>query len=550
MPTYVVRSQDWGSMAKLVVVAAFLHLAAAVSQAQWLECRQLPALAVKLNEGLSGRQLLQLLKPAEQSVLAKPAEDQVACLKWLADLYRDAGSYRAEQLYEQAVAMAPENPEVLEAAARYYRTYRGTKGLFAEAEACYLRAERVVAKALAQEVGAAEREYLEELRERIDRGRIELNKREGLGLAIPREPGRGFGVYLGSNLDDGRFPVAHNDLATPANTLLNLDPTFESRDMLRDQDLRRQRSWLRFRSGQRPYWDLAWSTVDGTNVIASQWLPVTFADLEVREVELAVEDTVNLAPTADLLWRAEIHHGTFDVEGPAEETFDRVVASTTWTRNFGRVKADLQLLGAFASIDLGAGATDRDQLGAANLRLLHFRPRKTTDQRLIDPRGYEYSVGYVTRTREYGEDVELVQETFYAGLKLTELLARTDLQLLPNYFRNVVRGKSGEDSSNLEINAILTHRLIDRVNNLRIRQANRPLGLAQWAFNLRVFDEVAFDTLEDFESRGFVASSFVEIFSGPASYSTLILEAAYEVREYHRLHERQELVRFGLRLGF
>ncbi len=538
------------SITRLCAVIVVVPLTASALQAQWLRCRQLSSLGEEVDAGISGQQLALYLKQAEGQVLVQPAEDQVACLKWLADLHRDMGSYHAEQLYQKAVELAPENPEVLEAAATYYRTYRGTKGLFAEAEAYYVRAEQAIETALADATDAEAPEYLDDLRERIHRGRIELNKREGLGLVIPRKPGQKFGLYLGSTIDDGGFPVAHNDLATPANTLLNRNPRFDTTDMLREQDLSRRRTVLRFRAGRLPYLDLAWFTVDGTNVIASQTLPVQFADLEVEEFELALEDTVNMAPVADLLWRVELHHGTFDIEGPPEEAFDRIVASTTWTRSFGRVKADLQLLGAFASIDLEHGGTDRDQLAAANLRLLHFRSRETTKDRLIDPRGFEYSVGYVTRTREFGDDVELVQETFFAGLKLTELFARTDLLILPNFFRNVVRGKTGEDSSNLEVNLILTHRLIDRVNDLQRRQADRPLGLAQWAVNLRLFEELSSEGLDDFESRGFVASSFVELFSSPANRSTLILEAAYEVREYHRLDERQQLARFGLRLGF
>lgn len=550
MPISSLRSRPAGLLIWLGIVMGFVQLTSSPLLSQALACRQLSSIAMKLEGGISRGELIEKLEQAERTVLATPAEQQVACLKWIADLYRDVGSYHAERLYRQVVEMAPDNPEVLEAIARYYRTYRGSKGLYAEAEAYYLRAEQALEPALGKATNTEIRKFLKELRERILRGRIELNKREGLGLAISRRPGQKFGLYLGSRIDDGHFPVAHNDLATPANTLLHRDSRFNTGEILREQGFRRQRTWLRFRSGQRPYFDVAWSTVDGSNVIASQFQPVTFADLEVEEIELAAEDTVNLAPAADLLWRTELHHGRFDVDGPSEEIFDRVVASTTWTRNFGRVKANLQLLGAFASIDLQPAGTDEDRLAAANLRLLHFRPRKTTEKRFIDPRGYEYSVGYVTRTREFGEDVELVQETFFAGLKLTELIPRTDLHVLPNFFRNVARGKPDENSSNLEINVILTHRLIDRVNNLRIKQADRTLGFAQWAINLRLFEEVAFDVLEDFESRGFVASSFVEIFSGPTNLSTLILEAAYEERDYHRLAERHRLVRLGLRLGF
>ena len=73
---------------------------------------------------------------------------------------------------------------MLEAIARYYRIFRGSRGLFAESEMYYLRAESSVTDALrkARAEGSASTRWLEELRETIVRGRIELNKREGLGL--------------------------------------------------------------------------------------------------------------------------------------------------------------------------------------------------------------------------------------------------------------------------------------------------------------------------------------------------------------------------------
>jgi len=512
-----------------------------------LICHHLSHLAADLEADLSRDEMLLKLSRAEFEVLATSREDRVACLKWLADLHRDLGSYHAEELYTRAIAMAPENPELLEAAARYYRNHRGAKGLFAEAERYYLRAEAALEPALS---AAEPSPWLLELRERIVRGRIELNKREGLGLALPGRPGRSFGVYLGQSFDDGAFGVAHNDLATPAQTLLNLDPNFDLRAMLREEDVVRRRTRLRFRSGSRPYWDVAWSSLEATEVIASQTVPVEFADLEVEEAELAVEDTMNLAPAVDFLWRAELRHGDFDVEGPARESFDRLTASTIFTRAFGRVKADLELLGSFSTIDLRPGDTDHDRLAAANLRFLHFRSPKSAERRLIDPRGYEYVAGYVTRNRQFGEDVELVQETFFVGVKLAEIATRTDLQILSNFFRNTVRGRAHEDSSNFELNVILVYRLLDLVNNMKIKQANRSLGLAQWSITARLFLDETPDPLNEFESRGIVLGSFVEIFSGPAHRSTVILEGAYEIRDYPRLDERQMLARFGLRLGF
>jgi hypothetical protein len=124
------------------------------------------------------------------------------------------------------------------------------------------------------------------------------------------------------------------------------------------------------------------------------------------------------------------------------------------------------------------------------------------------------------------------------------------LEILPNFFRNIVRGKEGEDSSSLEANLILTHRIIDLVNDLDRRQSTRPVGLAQWALNLRLFKDFAVSTVSDFESRGLVLGSFVEIFSGPSNRSTVVVEGNYEVREYPQLARREEMLRVSFKLGF
>jgi hypothetical protein len=541
----------------ILVVAAERAAGAATTEVLRTSDVPSPLVCHKLNEEAQRLKVNRedewmLLQSAERALemdSGDVAEDLAACYKWLGDEYRDRGSYRAEKLYLKAVELAPVHPEVLESIAQYYRNFRGSKGLFAEAEYYYLRAEDALVAALQKVEDLVDQDYLLDVRERVIRGRIELNKREGLGLVIPHDQDRRFGLYLGFESETGSFPVAHNDLATPALVLLGIDRGFDPRQMIRSQGLERQRARLRFRPGKYPYWDLAWSSIDGTNVITGQFLPVTFFDIDIDEVEVAIENAVGKAPYGDLLWRVEIRKGSFDVVNLFLEESERLNASITLTRNFGRFKTDLELVGSAASIDTD-GRIDLDLLAAVNLRMVHFRPHIATNLRTIDPRGYEYVAGYVTRQREFGESVELVQETLYAGVKLRDLFQRTDLQILSNFFRNTVRGKGGEDSSNLEANLILTHRIIDLVNNLVRRQSSRPVGLAQWALNLRLFKDFTVSTVSDFESRGLVLGSFVEVFSGPSNRSTVVVEGNYEVREYPHLARREEMLRVSFKLGF
>jgi hypothetical protein len=464
-------------------------------------------------------------------------ETIAVCYAALAEEVREIDTYRAETLFVQAVELAPQNPTVLGAIANFYRIFRGSRGLFAESEGYYLRARSAIEDSLgeARTSDPTSVERLEELRETIIRSRIELNKREGLGLVIPSEPGDALGIYLGTGIEYGQVPVAHNDLATWARGLLNKFPNFDTRSMLREPDRFHQRYRLRVRYGWLPYVDLAWSDLDQSDAIPSDDLPVEFSDFAMNDWEFALEDSVGLAPVGDLFWRLEYRRSKAKSEGSPSDTINRGTVSTTLTRSFGRVKADLDLLGSFATVDLPSGQKDRDRIYAATLRLLHFPELETMERRVIDPRGYEYLLGAV--------------DTFFGGVKLAEVVPRTDLQILTNYFRNNIKGESGKDSSDVEINLIVSHRIIDLVNDMDFRQADRPVGLAQWLVSLRLFEDISTGSLDDFESRGAVVSSSVELFS-PLNRSTAILEPIYEVRHYHHLNRVQHMFRLVFRLGF
>jgi hypothetical protein len=484
-------------------------------------------------------------------------ETTAVCYAVLAEEVRETDTYRAETLFVQAVELAPRNPAVVEAIARFYRIFRGSRGLFAESEDYYLRARDAIEDALgvARESDPASVERLEELREKIIRGRIELNKREGLGLFIPSEPGDALGIYLGIGIEYGQVPVAHNDLATWARGLLNKFSNFDTRNMLREPDRFYQRYRLRARYGRLPYVDLAWSELDQSDAIASGEPPVEFFDFDMNNWEFALEDSVGFAPVGDLFWRLEYRRSKADPEGFPSDTIDRGTVSTTLTRSFGRVKADLDLLGSFATVDVDPRQEDyprrkdRERTYAATLRLLHFPELKTMERRVIDPRGYEYLLGAVHHSREW-DAVDQFQDTFFGGVKLAEVVPRTDLQVLTNYFRNNIKGESGKDSSDVEINLIVSYRIIDLVNDMEFRQADRRVGLAQWLVSLRLFEDISTGSLDDFESRGAVVSSSVELFSGPLNRSTAILEPIYEVRHYHHRNRVQHMFRLLFRLGF
>lgn len=549
-----------GALTFTAVVSILLPVSAAVS----FDCPEPVLFHDHGGPDVPANEMMERLRRLERTTAAGWSSAQKSsCYRMLADHYRENGSFRAEPLYIRAVELSQEQPEsveakelqarMLEALARYYRTYRGSEGLFAESEESYLRAENAIADALdlAGAAGRTPDSTLLRLHEEIRRGRIELNKREGLGLLIPSRPGDRFGVYFGSQIDYGDYPVAHNDLVAELRRALDNDLVFEPRDILRKPSGLGQHHHLRIRFGRYPYFDFGWHNVRLDNAIANDSLPGEFKDFDISEFEVALEDTLGIGPVADVLWRFEYRWGHSSVEEPWEdEDFDRFAGLATLTRSFGRVKANLDLVGSYASVEPRDRAAEDDWIVAAGLRLLHFPDFETTERRVIDPRGYEYVFGFVQHAREYGDDVELVEDTFYGGIKLAEILPRTDATFLSNFFRSAVEGESNRDSSDLELNLILTYRILDFVNNMDFRQAERPVGIAQWGAGIRLFWDVPMQGPDDFASRGLVLNSFVEVFSGPANRSSAILELVYELRNYQRLSEVQHLFRVGFRLGF
>lgn len=522
------------------------------------------AVVVLENAALLGvKDRREALRRIEPTILDVEDDDlRATLLVWAADLHRDIGSYEAERLYEEAARAAPDDPRVLESAGRYFRLFRGKKGLYEEARHFYARGERRVDEEIAelkanlkdenrsdrQDTLAAIQE-LEVLREAIRRGEVELQKREGYALWDPFRSDSGFTASYWTSANSGTFPFPHNELATPTLAILKVDPAFDSINMLRDRRVDRQTHRLRFRAGQLPWLDVFWIGIGETDAIASQTSPVTFSNVQVSELGVALEGDANLAPIGDLLWRAQYSITDFEVENAADEDITRWLGSVVWTRNFGRAKVDLELLGSSATVEPEMAPTDdEDSLYAGTVRV-QYNPQERNYKDRIEPRGYEYAAGVVRHTREFGPSVELFRDVAFASAKIREVLPRTDIEVLPNLFDTRVEGKPDEDSRSLETNVILTHRLIDRVNEVRPHRTDRWLGLAQWSVSARAFDDEALGDLEDFESWGGEVSSFLEIYSGPLSRSTLIFEVAYEYRSYHRLDQEEGYLRFGFSLG-
>ncbi len=536
-----------------------------------LYCPDLALVSEAGGPQVSGHEVMPRLRALmEADAAAWSQVEKASCYKELADDYRDSGSYRAELLYLRAVELGPEHPRLLEAIARYYRTFRGSKGLFAESERYYLRAEDAIQAELGALETAEHREVerlgweceLRRLREEIIRGRVELNRGEGVRLQIPKKARQQWGVYFGSQVDVRRIAVLHKYLAGDARKAINRSglPDANIQDLLRRPKRVGLHGRLRLRYGSLPYLDIGWHRVDVADAIADYTSTGVHTGLKTHELEFAVEDTVGLAPAADALWRLEYRRVTAKEEGKAvAETADRLNAATTVTRSFGRVKADIEFAGSYAWVERRWGSHDSEHMLVAGLRAMHFPRLATTERWTVDPRAQEFKLGYVRERQNYHDSddadtdgilhEEVVSDTIYAGLKLSELLPRTDVAFLANWFETETTGDPGEDNGSVEFNLIFTYRILDWVNDLRIGHASRPVGLAQWAVHLRPFEEVSTHALRAFESRGAVLSSSLELFSGPANRSTAILEASYEVRDYHRLDDVQHLLNVALRLG-
>ena len=467
------------------------------------------------------------------------ASQRGACFKVLADHYLNRRPYLSEALYRMAVEQLPTNIEALVAAGEHFRSYRGDQGLYRDSHAFYRRALAHL------EDTRASTPYQDYLAERVRRGRVELNKRDG--LLILDSPG--LIGHLGASFRGGGRTLGHNDLATPAGTLFGMDSSFSPGQLLRVVEDVEYGGRARLRVGALPLLEFRYAEARREDVRNLEVVPPDFLDTQERAFILALEERRSAGVLGDLRLRAELARVRRAVDASPREKEGRVAGLAVWTRYFGAVKSDLALSAAFARIELG-GESDLEREYAVRAQATYFPPNGLALARAIDPRGFEFTAGWAENEREFGPTVRLKRRTIFGGVELRQLTQRNDLGVLVNWFHNDVQGVGGRDAGNLELNFLWRYRVVDWVNRLRPRQADRALGLAQFTFTARYVEDLSLDGVGRFQSRGIVVGGFAELFIPQGLIGTFLPEFAYELRHYHELGRLAHVARAGIRTGF
>lgn len=243
--------------------------------------------------------------------------DRAVRLCTTAELARRVGDYRAEELYEQAIAAAPDEPGFELWYASYLRGVRGPHApLLERAEVHY---DRALQKLAAVRAAGATRDFDAITEDWIQRGMLTLYQEDGLPLlpkAYPFEPGDGsrVGAFVTlierasmdtadfDTVDDTRrftsellFAQSRQRLGTTVN---NEDRARMVRTPLRWQSLAR----LRLRLPSIGAFDVGYDVVRAYNSQITRFTePTNFGDVEVNTLAVGFNRSIAVGKLFDLM---------------------------------------------------------------------------------------------------------------------------------------------------------------------------------------------------------------------------------------------------------
>ena len=540
---------------------------------------------------------------AEQAIpaVANPLY-AASCYAAIARAAAEDGDYDAERLYLRAAVLAPDDPDILEAVARYYRVYRGSHGLFAESEAFYVRAEQAAleresATSGSESAGADDTVALESIR----RGRIDLVRDEGLGLRIPKGPDEQLGIYAASLFDYGRFTLPQGELVRistqpqptpmpmatlppppiggpsppPVPTVPTVNADANARTAVQDRNHLDLLERVRLRYGKLPYLDVTWarSREDSSAPLMPSPPPtpapgmqppappaLALDDSTRTNVGAAIEDQVAFAPLGDLLWRIEYTHERRKPDSTDANSSDRATASATWTRSLGRFKTDFSAV-AGSSFDgeyIAGGSIHTTQFLDAALEpnpVWSWEPGAFGSAHRLPlsppprPPSNDYMLGYQREEMTTPDGDKVINHIAQVGAHFLDALpARTDLAT--NAFFNMQHPQRvGPDSGNVELHVDLLNRLIDRLLEPDTPRTDRRLATNRASLSLGYLEDLAVRGPDRFESRGMNAGVRLETFSAPLNFGTVVVELSYQLRDYYHIGEVRHVPWVSVRAG-
>jgi hypothetical protein len=419
------------------------------------------------------------------------AEPQSAnSLLMTAELLRQAGDYRAEKYYDQAIEADPAEPAYELFYADYLRNFRGPlRPLLAEAGRHYFAA----IEKLRHWPDGPSPSWAPAVRDRAERGLVALYQEDGIPLAWQEAtpdllaPLLFFsptlrGATSTSDLDevhDARDFTAEAQFAASAARLNRPLTTDELRGLVRRKEPEETRNRLRLRLADSSI-DLIYAKRRIENAqVTNFFVPDHFNRVELSEIGISAAQVLAVPPFFDAVLKAGVQR--FDRRGLIEflprvlERVDQVQGEVTLSRFLGPDRADLVL--AYVSQDISPDLPQppRRDRRIASGRLVYeiLRPlasMKNPYGNLFATRGWQLYGGAVDDREHFGV-VEVKKRDLLLGTSLRGI-GRFDLTLQPTLFTVDVSDDRSQRVSQLRAEGNILFRIVDEEAEPGIPQAS------------------------------------------------------------------------------
>lgn len=534
--------------------------------------------ALQLRQDMSQGELASLIDKR----IARAEPQSASSLLMTTELLRQAGDYRAEEYYEQAIGANPAEPAYELFYADYLRNFRGPlRPLLAEAARHYFAALEKLRHPEHPNGGSTS--WARAVRDRTERGLVALYQQDGIPLAWRDAapdllaPWLFFSLTLRdarstSDLDevhDARDFTAEAQLAGSASRLSRSLTTDELRGLVRSKQPEKTQNRLRFRLADSSF-DLVYAKrrIDDAQV-TNFFLPDHFNRVELSEIGFSATQVLAVPSLFDVAlqigWQRIDRQGLVEFLPQVQERVDQARGELTLSRFLGPDRADLIL--AYVSQDISPDLPQppRRDRRIASGRLVYeiLRPlawMKNPYGNLFATRGWQLYGGAVDDREHFGA-VEVKKQDLLLGTSLRGI-GRFDLTVQPTLFTVDVSDDRLQRVSQLRTEASILYRIVDEEAEPGIPQASF-LGLRPAFLHLvgTFKHDSAREGLRAFENDrlglGLEASLLVRGFADLASPETQRFRgttflAAFHLANEHfpRLKKDSRIMELSVSVGF
>ena len=492
-----------------------------------------------------------------------------------AELMKGVGDYRASSEYRAAIR-ASENANENEPAFYYFygeylRNFRGpNEPLFARAEEQYIKCGKILDK-MESEKTALERD--KETRSRLQRSLVALHQRDGVALAM-----RATDVPA----------VSLASVFRAAETNADLDRTSDTRDytstaafaqsgarkgaplthaeylsLIRVETPVETFNRVRFRDGAMPVIDVFYDYRHTSNVAPQIYRPpFTFVPLDLNNLGAGVSKPfsvgevvdVSLAGSFQQSWRK----GLIEYLPNTVERINQFQGTADVARFVGRDKLNLSMLYAFQSIvpDVAGSPSRGRTFLAPAVSFDLYRPYTYGEH--FQTRGIGVFGGALLDRESYPvpagsrmPDTLVWRKDYYGGVSARGLGGgRWDVTVQPTVFSSEVQPDHTQNNSQYRTNVVLLYRIVDEEKSpgLPGRHPGTHLGFLHVVLPLR--HDVARTGIDAYRNYKAGVELDAMWYNSRRAGVTFLSTIRYDFQRFYFLNKNQNLVTFGLSMGF